>query len=285
MTDDPIEVVVETIASTAPEIQSGLVSRRGYAAEENPTGDRQLDADVYADELLEERLLDLECVGGYASEERAETIRDDGGYHVGLDPLDGSSNLRSNNSMGTIFGVYDEPLPAGGESIVASGYVLYGPITTMVVARGGPEDGTVTEYLLEDGTRRTLEADLHLPSDPVVYGFGGRRPKWSEAFREYVDAVAEELKLRYSGAMIGDMNQVLTYGGLFGYPGLSDRPDGKLRKQFEGIPIGYIVETAGGASSDGAKSLLEGEPAEIHECSPTFIGDPTYIDRLEDAIE
>ncbi len=279
---DAIDTIVEAIASTAPEVRSGLAGRRTYQSGANPSGEKQLAADVYADELLEERLLEIDAVAGYASEERESVIRDEGRYYVAADPLDGSSNLKSNNTMGTLFGVYDEPLPASGRELVASGFVLYGPITTMVVARGE----TVTEYVLEDdGTQRVVTEDLTLPAEPTVYGFGGRVPQWTDDFSAYVESVESELKLRYGGAMIGDVNQVLTYGGIFGYPGLRDRPEGKLRLLFEGHPIAHIVESAGGASSSGERSLLDCTPDRLHERTPLFVGDEEYIDRLEAALD
>jgi fructose-1,6-bisphosphatase I len=278
---DTIDAIIEAVAATAPEVRDGLAGRRVYESAENPTGDRQLEADVYADELLEERLLGVDAVGGYASEERESVVEDDGEYHVAVDPLDGSSNLKPNNTMGTIFGVYDEPLPAAGRDLVAAGFVLYGPITTMVTAR----DGVVTEFVIEDdGTRQVTEEDLTLPEEPIVYGFGGRVPRWTAEFADYVDGVEDELKLRYGGAMIGDVNQVLTYGGIFGYPGLEDRPEGKLRLLFEGHPIAYIIESAGGASSNGETSLLDLDPERLHERTPLFVGDAEYVERLEAAL-
>ena len=280
---DAIESILDAVASTAPEVRDGLVGRRVYESGANPSGEQQLAADIYADELLEERLLDIDSVGSYASEERDSVVErgtDESAYHVACDPLDGSSNLKSNNTMGTLFGVYDEPLPTSGRNLVASGFVLYGPITTMVVAR----DGVVREELIGDGEREVVTEDLTLPEDPVVYGFGGRVPQWTDAFADYVDEVEDELKLRYGGAMIGDVNQVLTYGGIFGYPGLRDRPEGKLRLLFEGHPIAHIVESAGGASSNGERSLLDCTPDDLHERTPLFVGDSDYIDRLESAL-
>lgn len=279
---DAIDAVVDVIASTAPDVRDGLAGRRVYESGANPSGERQLAADVYADELLEERLLAIESVGGYASEERESIVRDEGSYFVAADPLDGSSNLKSNNTMGTIVGIYDEPLPASGEHLLASGFVLYGPITTMVLAR----DGTVTESVIDaDGSRTVVTEELTLPDEPTVYGFGGRVPQWHDEFADYVEAVESELKLRYGGAMIGDVNQVLTYGGIFGYPSLRDHPDGKLRLLFEGHPIAHIVETAGGASSDGKRSLLSATPAGLHERTPLFVGNKEYINRLEATLD
>ncbi|WP_302080259.1 class 1 fructose-bisphosphatase [Salinibaculum rarum] len=280
---DAIEAVFETVVTTAADVRDALAEQRAYADAKNPSGEQQLAADVYADELLEERLLAIDAVGSYASEERDSVIdADDGGqYHVACDPLDGSSNLQSNNGMGTIVGVFDEPLPAPGSALVASGFVLYGPITTMLVAH----DGTVTEYLLDGDERSVLTEDVTIPDDPVVYGFGGRIPDWTDAFRAYVDDIeADRLKLRYGGAMVADVNQVVTYGGIFGYPMLEDRPEGKLRLQFEGHPIGHVIETAGGASSDGAQSLLARDPSELHERTPVFVGTDSLVDQLEAAL-
>jgi len=279
---DTVEAVFDTLAGTAGDIQGVLAERRAYEEAENPTGDRQLAADVYGDDLLEERLLAIDGVASYASEEREAAVEAEGGsYHVGCDPLDGSSNLQSNNGMGTVVGVYDRPLPAGGDALVAAGYVLYGPITTMVTAR----DGTVTEYLIDGGGREVLTGDVELPGEPVVYGFGGRVPDWTDAFRSYVEEIeADRLKLRYGGAMVADVNQVLTYGGVFGYPMLEGRPGGKLRLQFEGLPVAAVIEAAGGASSNGDRSLLACEPSELHERSPVFVGNGALIDALEAAL-
>jgi len=282
---DTVESIFEVVAETAEDICGALADRRSYEAGENPSGERQLAADVYADELLEERLLGLPGVGSYASEEREAVVESEtdtgtgtGAYHVACDPLDGSSNLRSNNGMGTIFGVFEKHPPAPGGSIVAAGYVLYGPITTMVTA----VDGTVTEYLLDGGERSVLETDITVPDDPVVYGFGGRVPDWTPSFRAYVDEIeTDRLKLRYGGAMVADVNQVLTYGGIFGYPMLEDRPEGKLRLQFEGLPIAFVLATAGGASSDGDRALLSKSPETLHERSPLFVGNESLIARLE----
>jgi len=288
-----LDSIFETVATVGTAVQSVLGERRSYEEGHNPSGERQLAADVYADDLLAERLLALDAVGSYASEER-ETVQtgvdddahpaaDDaaGTYHLSCDPLDGSSNLTSNNAMGTIVGVYDQPLPAPGSALVAAGYVLYGPITTMVTAR----DGSVREYLVEDGERDLLDNDVTIPEEPVTYGFGGRIPDWPPAFAKYVEDIeADRLKLRYAGAMVADVNQVLTYGGIFGYPMVEGQPEGKLRLQFEGIPMAAIVAAAGGASTDGTRSLLEKPVADIHERSPVFVGNESLVDRLEGAM-
>ncbi len=135
--------------------------------------------------------------------------------------------------MGTIFGVYSEQPPTVGTNLLAAGFVIYGPITSMVVAR----DGSVREYILEDGDKRVVDDDVTVPEDPTVFGFGGGVDSWTDEFESYAEDVRHELKLRYGGAMVADINQVLTYGGIFSYPALESRPEGKLRVQFEGQPM------------------------------------------------
>ena len=277
---DVVTAIRDAVANAAPEIRAGLPGRREKSDAENPTGDRRLAADEYADELLADRLGRIDGVGEYASEERAGVVDTGSGVAVAVDPLDGSSNLKPNNVMGTIVGVYDASLPASGQALVAAGYVLYGPITTMAFAR----DGSTTEYLIEDGAVTPLREDVSLPEEPTVYGFGGRVPDWTDDFSAYADAIESELKLRYGGAMIGDVNQVLTYGGVFAYPALESAPAGKLRLQFEGNPVAYVVESAGGRSSDGTESLLDVAPEELHDRTPVHVGTPRLIDRLESAL-
>ncbi|WP_267643127.1 class 1 fructose-bisphosphatase [Haloarchaeobius amylolyticus] len=275
-----VDAVMDTVATAAPQIRQGLVGRRTKVDEENPSGETQAAADVWADKLLENAITAIDGVGQYASEEREDIVECGEGVSVAVDPLDGSSNLRPNAAMGTIVGIYEQPLPAKGEDLVAAAYVLYGPITTMTVAR----DDTVTEYEISDGERSVVREDIVLPDDPVVYGFGGRVPDWPGDFEAYAREIEDELKLRYGGAMISDVNQVVTYGGIFAYPALESAPNGKLRLQFEGIPIGYIIETAGGASSDGDRSLLAVEPTELHQRVPVHIGNEALIERLEAAL-
>ncbi|AXG10655.1 class 1 fructose-bisphosphatase [Haloplanus rubicundus] len=278
---DTVAAIREAVAAAAPEIRSGLPGRRETAGTENPSGERRLAADEYADELLEERLGRIDGVGAYASEEREGVVDTGEGCAVAVDPLDGSSNLQPNNVMGTIVGVYDAELPASGHDLVAAGYVLYGPITTMAFAR----EGTVTEYLIDDGESTVLNADVTLPADPTVYGFGGRVPDWPADVAGYVEEIESELKLRYGGAMIGDVNQVLTYGGVFAYPALQSAPEGKLRLQFECNPVGYVIECAGGRSSDGTGSVLDVDPTSLHQRTPVYLGNEALIDRLEAALD
>ena len=278
---DTVAAIRAAVAGAAPDIRAGLPGRREQAGTENPSGERRLAADEYADELLAERLGAVDGVGTYASEEREAVVDTGEGYAVAVDPLDGSSNLKPNNVMGTIVGVYDADLPASGHDLVAAGYVLYGPITTMAFAH----EGSVTEYLIENGEPTVLNGDVTLPDDPTVYGFGGRVPDWPADVAGYVDDVESELKLRYGGSMIGDVNQVLTYGGVFAYPALQSAPEGKLRLQFECNPVGYVIECAGGRSSDGSGSVLDVDPTALHQRTPVYLGNEGLIERLEAALD
>jgi D-fructose 1,6-bisphosphatase (EC 3.1.3.11) len=278
--DAPIAAIFSAIASTAPVIRDGLSSRRRYLDADNPSGETQLAADVFADELLCDALGGVAAVGWYGSEERSEIIEvGEAGLTVCVDPLDGSTNLRPNASMGTVVGVYARPR-CHATDLLAAGYVLYGPIMTMVTA----VDGVVTEWLVEtEGTVSPLREQISLPSEPRVYGFGGRVHDWTAPFTAFVRSIEHDrrLKLRYGGAMIGDVNQVLTYGGIFGYPMLVDAPQGKLRTAFEAIPVGAIIEAAGGRSSDGSGTLLQLEPDGLHARTPVFVGNPDLIGALE----
>ena len=279
--DSVIEEIVETIARSASEIHHGLSQRRGHIDAENPSGETQAEADIFADELLAERLTAIDGVSQYASEEQSEVIDCDGeGVSVTVDPIDGTSNLRSNNLVGTVFGIYDEPLPALGTALVGAGYVIYGPVTTMTYAC----NGTVSKYALTEGKRTLIHDNYTIPNDPVVYGFGGLKSTWPDNFRKFAREIEKELNLHYCGAMIADVDAVLTNGGIFAYPSLRDSPDGKLRLQFEGNPIGYIVESAGGRSSDGTRSMLEVEPNGLHDRVPFHVGTTGLIERLESAL-
>ena len=299
--DPVVEAIFDAVAETAPEIRAALPGRRVESGTDNPSGESVMAGDLYADELLADALTAVDGVGSFVSEEREAAVDaggavGEGAYAVAIDPLDGSSNLRSNNAMGTVVGVYDAPLPATGRDLVAAGYVLYGPITTMVIA----DDSGVREEVIErasggDNTsgvgdkagvsRSIVEDELTLPADPVVYGFGGRVPDWPDDFTAYAREIENELKLRYGGAMVGDVNQVLIYGGIFAYPALVDAPDGKLRLSFEANPIAYIIERAGGAATDGETDILDIEPDGVHDRVPLYVGNEELVERLDAALD
>ena len=215
-----IEDIFNTIAESAPSIRKELSIRRESSTTQNPTGDSQLAADIWADNFFANKLLELDGVGSYASEEREEILTSGDGFSVAIDPLDGSSNLLSNNMIGTIVGVYDSPLPTSGKNMVAAAYVLYGPITTMVIAHSG----SVNEFIVDQGKLQPLRENIILPKTPQLYGFGGLEKEWKPSFKKYADSIRTKLKLRYGGSLISDINQILTYGGIFAYPDLISSP-------------------------------------------------------------
>lgn len=280
MSSETIDRVIDEIAVAIPEIASTFRSVTRETDERNPSGERQLLADRRADDVLFDRLSSVAGVGSYVSEERSDPVDCGDGVTVAIDPLDGSSNLESNNPVGTIFGIYDAPPPPPASSIQAGGYVLFGPNTTMVRAT----TESVLGYHIDDDGRLHSTGTLSVPPEPAVYGFGGSRTDWSPQLRSVIDELDSTLKLRYGGSFVGDTNRVLHRGGVFGYPALTSRPSGKLRLLFEAIPIGFVFEQAGGRSSDGSGSIMEVTPTEIHQRSPIFVGSPEPIDRIEEAL-
>jgi len=276
-----LDEIERAVRDTAHYVSTNLANYAHRSAGENPSGEQQVGGDVWADDLFFDAFSAIEGVGGYASEERDEIVDLGDGYSVAIDPLDGSSNLASNNSVGTIVGVYDSELPATGRTLVASMMVLYGPYTTLTVAR--QDRDIVQEYLLRDGHSERW-GTFTQPDDPTVLGMAGKWSQRSDAMNELAQEFSRELKPRYGGATVADLAQVLEYGGLFGYPATEKYPDGKLRIHFEAAPLAYLVEAAGGASSDGSQSLLDVDPDEIHGRTPTFLGNESLIERLEDGL-
>lgn len=282
MNEETVKQVFEKVAEAAPHISRGMQQRREYVGEENPSNEKQMEADVWANEMLKQLITDIEGVGQYASEEE-EKVTDCGeGLSVTIDPLDGSSNIPTNNLVGTIVGIYQEELPCKGENLIASFYVLYGPLTTITKA----ENGQVNEYVIEEKKGDQVDIvkaseDIELP-EPSVYGFGGNK-NWKEEFRELESEFSRKLKLRYGGALVGDFNQILHHGGVFGYPAITDAEDGKLRLLFEANPMAHIIETAGGKSSNGQKSILKISPEDLHQRTPLFLGNEEVIEEIEEA--
>jgi len=277
-----LDSVVRAVQETAAYVEENVAHHAGSGSGTNPSGEDQIDADVWADRLFFDELSALDCVGAYVSEERENAVDCGDGYSVAIDPLDGSSNLASNNPVGTIVGVYDAELPAPGREIVAATMVLYGPYTTMAVAR---EDGdTVQEYLLRDNFAERRDP-ITVPESQTVVGLAGKRSERSDAVNALDEELGRELKLRYGGATVADLSQVLEYGGLFGYPATNSNPTGKLRVHFESAPLAYIVEAAGGGSTDGEQSLLDVDPSGLHARTPTYLGNEGLIERVESALD
>ena len=282
--DRSLAKLVELLAELSLRIVREIPRALGMTEGVNIYGDQQTELDVWSNGLLTKRLLRSGLVRQVASEEM-ETVMsaDHGEYTVALDPLDGSSNIKTNNLMGTIIGIYhDKPLPAAGHDLLSA--LLYGPYVEAVV---GTKTGV---YLASPAGRGTGASKFistgephRLPSKGSVYGIGGSRDKWTVKVREFADRLEKrKLKFRYGGSFVGDYNQVLGTGGFFAYPELLDAPNGKYRLQFESNPIGYITERAGGKASTGKERILDVEPVSISQRVPTYLGNKDLVSEFEE---
>lgn len=283
MREELVDEVIQKVAEAAPHISSGLMHRREYVGEENPSDERMMEADVWANEFLQEKITSIDGVGEFASEEEEDIIDCGKGLSVAIDPLDGSSNIPTNNLVGSIISIYNEKLPCSGRNMVAAFYVLYGPLTSLTVAR----DSQVDEYIIEESSGD--EVELHDASKDIeiqgknVYGFGGNKA-WFEEFRELEADFSEDYKLRYGGALVGDFNQMMHHGGVFGYPAKEGYENGKYRLIFEGNPMAFIAEAAGGSSTDGNQSILDIEADELHQRTPFFAGHTEMVEEIEERL-
>lgn len=268
------------ISNSANTISNELQYRRGKANTKNVFGELQLVIDKWADQFLIDELRQSGMVKTVASEEQPDLVKlnDHGIFNITLDPLDGSSNIESNNLVGTIVGIYEKDLPAQGKYQIAAMYILYGPVTTLVyTAQNG-----VHEFLHTKRGFVLKEENIKFPEPGKLYGIGGLRKDWLPSFRKYVEELEiEGYKLRYGGAFVGDFNQILHYGGIFAYPALTTNPNGKLRLLFESNTMSFIAEQAGGASTNGKCSILEVEPEHIDQRVPTYVGNKDLIEKLE----
>ena len=279
--DLSLSKLISLLAELAVMVQQRIPSALGFSEGVNVYGEKQLEMDVWSNDLFTKKLLNSGLVQRVASEEMEDVEESRSGeYSVVLDPLDGSSNLKSNNLTGTIVGIYhDKPLPAKGRDLLAAMYFLYGPYLSLVLAL---KDGVRLAFAAGKGSgasRFVSDGQIHkLPKPPAVYGIGGLREKWTPAVRQFVESLDKrKLSLRYGGSFVGDYNQVLSKGGFFAYPELTDAPQGKYRLQFESNPVGFITEKAGGRASTGTGNILDVEPTSIVQRIPTYLGDPELV--------
>ncbi len=281
--DPDLAALLARFAGLATPIRRELPVRRDPVATRNVYGEQQLELDVWMNDLFVEASRESTIVSQVASEEMGEVkALGRGRFSVVLDPLDGSSNVKSNNIFGTIFGVFDgTPLPARGSDLFAAGYLIYGPATTLVYAtnRG------VHEFVQGGGGRPDefflIHEGLGLPPKGKLYGVGGHREKWIPPVKAFVGEIERELmNLRYGGSFVGDFNQILHYGGFFAYPAQADKPAGKYRLHFESNPIAFIAEQAGGAGTTGTERILDVAPTGIDQTVPTYVGNRDLVDRF-----
>jgi len=283
--DRSLYKLISLIANLSILVRDMIPRELGFAGGTNPYGEKQLQIDVWSNDLFTKKLLKSGLVKRLASEEMEEVAEAKSGeFSIVLDPLDGSSNLKSNNLLGTIVGVYREkPLPARGRDLQAAMYFLYGPYHQLVLAL---HDGVRSFVALGKGSQGTRFVSdglfRQLPKPPTVYGIGGLREKWTPKILQFVESLEKrKLSLRYGGSFVGDYNQVLTKGGFFAYPELTDAPQGKYRLQFESNPVGFITEKARGRASTGTGNILDVEPISITQRVPTYLGDQDLVREFE----
>lgn len=258
----------------------------GLAGTSNLYGEDQLALDVLSDRILRKRLIHSGVVANILSEETSEIVEVDprGKYSVAYDPLDGSSLVDVNLAVGTIVAIYEgSDLLQPGRKQVAAMYILYGPRTSLVYSTGRG----VHEFSMNQLMEFTLNHEnIEMKSSGAIYSPGGQRNLYTEGTEKYVRFLEEKgCKLRYSGGFVPDINQVLIKGtGIFFYPHLQGKPNGKLRLLFELNPMAFLIEQAGGKASTGKGAILDMKPQSIDECAPVFIGCREDVEKAEDFI-
>jgi len=271
--------IFEAIQKTAKRIKKAInVKDFGYSTLENSSGETQLQLDIKCDLIIEEEFSKVSSIHTIASEEKEEEmlLNKNGKYFIAYDPLDGSSLVDVNLSVGSIFGIYDGAF--GAEHMVASCYVVFGPRVEMVFAHNK------TKMHLLQGENFEFVKEIRLNEKGNLNAPGGTQQNWPLYHKKMVDSFfAEGYRLRYSGGMVPDLHQLLLKGGgLFSYPATSDKPNGKLRKLFEVFPFAFAYLKAGGEAIDGKNDLLSLGCKHIHDTSPCFFGSKYEIARVKE---
>ncbi len=283
--------------------KAGLINIMGATKRKNISGDIIQKLDEFADETIY-RTMDYSghlCV--MASEENEDILHipeeyKSGTYVLLYDPLDGSSNIEANITIGSIFSIYRRISHGGkgtlsdclqpGHKQVAAGYIIYGSSTVLIYSTGNGVHGftydpSVGEFLLSN-------EHITIPKKGTIYSINeGNSCYWDEGMRRYINYVKEEDKttgrpysLRYIGTMVGDAHRTLLYGGIFAYPGDRKNPKGKLRLCYECNPMSFIIEQAGGRATDGSKRILDLQPTALHEHTPIFLGSEEEMNLCEE---
>jgi len=301
-----MDIAVAAKVITKEVRKAGLVGILGMTGEENIQGEKVMKLDDYANSIMIHILNSSGLIAAMASEElecsvpvTQETLAE---YVINFDPLDGSSNIDANVSIGTIFSILrhpppgdvgrDEDLAQPGYRQVAAGYVLYGSSTMMVYSSGDGVHGftldpSIGEFLLSHPNVKIPELG-HIYSVNEAYSH-----TWSEGIKAYIQRCkqAEEHgekrnSLRYIGSLVSDIHRTLMYGGIFLYPADAKNPKGKLRLLYEANPIAYLMEHAGGKAFSNTTRTLEVEPTDgIHTRAPLYAGSTKNIERLMEYIK
>jgi D-fructose 1,6-bisphosphatase (EC 3.1.3.11) len=286
--------------------RAGLVQILGLAGKTNVQGEAQMKLDVFANQTIIRMNSYTGRLAVMASEEEPDIIPIPEGYPTGryvlvFDPLDGSSNIDVNASIGTIFGIYRRRTPAGpgtvedclqpGRDLAAAGYIIYGSSTMMVYTTGNGVHG----FTLDPGVGEFLlsHPNIRIPAEPKYYSVNqGNEKYWSEGVRRYthwLQGMDEEnprkpLSGRYIGSLVADFHRNLLEGGVFYYPQDykdPNKPKGKLRLLYEAAPLAFIAEHAGGYASDGQRPILDIVPEALHQRTALFIGNRDLVEMAE----
>ncbi|MDD0823448.1 class 1 fructose-bisphosphatase [Mannheimia sp. AT1] len=274
----------------------------GAAGSENVQGEAQMKLDVFANETMKKALLAREDVAGFASEEDDEFVAFDNErgrnakYILMTDPLDGSSNIEVNVSVGTIFSIYRRISPIGtpvtkedfmqeGRKQVAAGYVTYGSSTMLVYTTGNGVNGFTYDPSL--GLFILSHPDLKTPAEGKYYSINEGQyvtfPQGVKRFIKYCQETDEVSKRpyssRYIGSLVSDFHRNLLKGGIYIYPTSTVYPKGKLRLLYECNPIAFLAEQAGGMATDGINPILDIKPTELHQRVPFFVGSSSMVQQ------
>lgn len=297
--------------------QAGLVDILGAVGGENVQGEQQQKLDVFANVKFMHALRQREVVCGICSEEDDNFIRvnDNCSFVISMDPLDGSSNIDVNVSVGTIFSIYKRLSPVGspveasdfmqpGTAQICAGYVLYGACTQLVITTGNgvqgftldpsigtfflshpritiPEDYRADTFSVNMGNFETFPEGVHSFLD---WCQSDRDTRYKDESEEFRAAASNHLspgpcKLRYIGSLVSDFHRNLLTGGLYMYPPTSKHRKGKLRLLYECNPVAFLAEQAGGAATDGYRRLLEVQPTSLHQRVTIFVGSKLMVEK------
>ncbi|NQZ42739.1 MAG: class 1 fructose-bisphosphatase [Flavobacteriaceae bacterium] len=284
--------------------KAGLVDILGDAGDTNIQGEDQKKLDVLANEKFIQTLRNREIVCGIASEEEDDYItinsideNHQNKYVVLIDPLDGSSNIDVNVSVGTIFSIYRRITPVGtpvtladflqpGDNQVAAGYVIYGTSTMLVYTTGNGVNGFTLNPAI--GTFYLSHPNMRFPEDGKIYSVNeGNYIHFPQGVKDYIKYCQKEegnrpYTSRYIGSLVSDFHRNMIKGGIYMYPKSSKASNGKLRLLYECNPIALVAEQAGGKASDGQRRILEIEPDELHQRVPFFCGSKNMVEKAEE---
>ncbi len=284
--------------------KAGLVDITGAVGEQNIQGEEQQKLDIFANDAFIKTLTNREIVCGIASEENDDFITIAGSdkahnskYVVLIDPLDGSSNIDVNVSVGTIFSVYRRVTPQGtpvkledflqpGREQVAAGYVIYGTSTMLVYTTGDGVNGFTLNPAI--GTFYLSHPNMQYPKDGTVYSINeGNYIHFPVGVKKYIKYCQEEegdrpYTSRYIGSLVSDFHRNMIKGGIYIYPTSSKAPNGKLRLLYECNPMAFLAEQAGGKASDGFTPIMDLKPTALHERVPFFCGSLNMVEKAEE---